>query len=245
MFLEGVALIGISFLVSFLLTLLIKRYNHKIVFLVLLGGFLFIAVYLPLFFGVSPVNNSDRGASLQETAATIGFPSTKLLVANNFPLFGYVSGFGKTKTVTIDRHIYESYSLVEVQGVVVHELAHTRYYDHFLYTLLIPIAFFMNAYFWNKNKLIVKNPRKFVLAMLSTVFCLFLVLFVLRYSEYRADRFALVNLESPQARVNYFEHLATEGKVPSYEESKSYPAWLELFVTHPPMHKRIDLAKQY
>lgn len=243
---ESVLIIIASYIFTLAIFWLLRRSKIYAVGFGLFVFFLILAFGLPFLLGAKQTSNTERVDSLSNFTRTVGFPETKFYTINNFQLFGYVHGFGKNQKISIDQNIFENYPIDEIRGIAAHELGHAVHNDLILDPLVITGGLILNALLWLKLQQRIKSKKIWVLlTFVTTILSVVLVSAVLRSREYQADLFALQHLDDPKARARYFDRLGKDGLVSTYEESINTKTWMELFESHPLIHKRVDLVNQY
>jgi STE24 endopeptidase len=210
---------------------------------------------IPLFFKYLPLEDKGLEERLKTLLASGGFPITRIqridFSRKTSKANAFICGLRKKRIVLSDT-LTSQFTPEEIEAVVAHELGHYRYQD-LLRFILLQSAFLCITFF--VASLIVGRVLKGTgigglgdiagLPLLSllilggeAIFAPFFRAFS-RYREGRADRYSLDLTGEPAAFIRVMEKL---GRTNLADPSPS--PWIEvLFYDHPPIAKRIALAR--
>jgi STE24 endopeptidase len=164
--------------------------------------FTFVApvVLEPIFNKFKPLEDEELAADLRRLSERAGVPIRDVLVADasrrTTKSNAYVSGFGATRRVVLYDTMLKQAKPAELRAVLAHELAHRKYGDVAMFSLIFVVAAVgLVALLWAVLGDGASDPRNIPLAMLvvmlATPLVFALLAAVARRWEYRADRFAL------------------------------------------------------
>ena len=203
-----------------------------------------------------------------------GMKMPKINIIEDDSLNAFASGIDeKSYTVTLSRGIINKLSDEELEGVIAHELSHIRNRDTRL--LIISIIFvgifaflaeiaFRSLRFAGRGKKNGKGGGAIILIAIVVTAIAYFISILLRFGisrrrEYLADAGAADMTKKPYALASalkkisgdpYIEavenrdvaQLFIDNPTPSTHKSAS---WDNLFATHPPIEKRIELLEQF
>lgn len=214
-------------------------------------------VILPLFFKFIPLVNDELNKKIFNLAEFFKIKLDKIWVVDfsrkTKKANAFVTGLGKTKRVGLADNLLEKYTHSEIEAVVAHEFGHVRNRDtlkilfiygggsllgFFLTNLMIYQIFsFFNLKVYDVSGLPLLLLLSFIFAFLG------LPLFnaLSRRMEKKADLLCLAATNSPESFISLFEKLAKDNLA-----EINPPLWKEiLFYSHPPIAKRIAMAKSW
>lgn len=144
-------------------------------------------------------------------------------------------GFGNTRSVLFHSNLIEKSSWQEIEGVMAHELGHHYNKDIFIYTLIIASAISAVVLFDTfLYSLFSEQINLFYINLVNSFLVFEVVLFLIRWRESLADKYAKEILENPMGLVKFLQGL----KVPSKF------SWLYLlFIYHPWPTDRVKMLK--
>lgn len=211
---------------------------------------------VPIFYKLEPIENRrlvDRLTRLAETAGArvrgvyqMRF-SDRTRAAN-----AALMGLGNTRQIVLSDTMLERYTPDEIETVIAHELGHHVHAD-------IPIGILwqsalMLAGFWLASLVIGRaagalglrgsgDPAALALFALVMgaygLLTLPLANWLVRWAEWRADRFALRLTGRPDAFISAMERLAADNLA-----EREPPAWVELLLyDHPSIGRRVAAAR--
>jgi len=203
-----------------------------------------------------------------------GMKTPKINIIDDDSLNAFASGIDeKTYSITLSRGIIDKLDDEELEGVVAHELSHIRNRD--VRVLIISIIFvgifaflaeiaFRSIRFAGRSKRDNKGSGAIILIAIVVTAIAYLISILLRFGisrkrEYLADAGAADMTKKPYALASalkkisgdpYIEavenrdvaQLFIDNPTPSTHRSAS---WDNLFATHPPIGKRIELLEQF
>jgi len=203
-----------------------------------------------------------------------GMKTPKINIIDDDSLNAFASGIDEnTYSVTLSRGIIDKLDDDELEGVIAHELAHIRNRD--VRVLIISIIFvgifaflaeiaFRSIRFAGRSKRDNKGSGAIILIAIVITAIAYLISILLRFGisrkrEYLADAGAADLTKKPYALASalkkisgdpYIEavenrdvaQLFIDNPTPSTHRSAS---WDNLFATHPPIGKRIELLEQF
>lgn len=212
----------------------------------------------PLFYDVSPLENSDLRVRILDLSERAGIPADEVYVidasSKTTAVNAYVTAFGQTQRIVLFDTLIDGFSPDEVEVVLAHELGHW-YYHHVLLSLLgIGAAGWLGLFGlrWLLERtwrwLHLRNPSDiaglpFVLALIffAQLIALPVENAISRYGEHQADVFALSVSQKPATFADFFQQVA--------EQNLSIvdpPAWEKfIFYTHPPISERVRFAERF
>lgn len=203
-----------------------------------------------------------------------GMKMPKINIINDDSLNAFASGIDeKSYSVTLSRGIIDKLTDEELEGVIAHELSHIRNRD--VRVLIISIIFvgifaflaemaFRSLRFVGRGKKNNKESGAIILIAIVVTAVAYLISILLRFGisrrrEFLADAGAADMTKRPHALASalrkisgdpYIEavenrdvaQLFIDNPTPSTHKSAS---WDNLFATHPPIEKRIELLEQF
>lgn len=194
-----------------------------------------------------------------------GLPKPKLYVMEHEQINAFASGTNpKNAVICVTTGALKKLNKHELEGVLAHELSHIANYDIRFMTLtavligLISIIanIFLRSLFWGSfggrknNK---GNPILIVIAIILSILAPILTtlvqLAISRKREYMADASAVKFIRSPSGLISALEKIKQNSEMrvsgavaPLFLAKPSKMA--ELFSTHPPLEKRIEILKR-
>ena len=201
-----------------------------------------------------------------------GMQMPKINVIETDALNAFASGINKkTYTVTLTRGIINKLNDEELEGVIAHELMHIK--NHDVRLLIISIIFvgifsfvvqvaFRSMLYGSGNQKNKKDNGKamLVILLISAVAYLVSILFkfaLSRKREYMADAGAAEMTKNPRALASALRKISGNSNVEDvqgdvqqmfidHDNSNSFAGGLgNLFATHPPIQKRIQVLEQF
>lgn len=201
-----------------------------------------------------------------------GMQMPKINVIETDALNAFASGINKkTYTVTLTRGIINKLNDEELEGVIAHELMHIKNHDVRLliisiifvgiFSFVVQVAFRSMIYGGGNQKNKKDNGKAMlVILLISAVAYLVSILFkfaLSRKREYMADAGAAEMTKNPRALANALRKISGNSTVDDvqgdvqqmfidHDNSKSLAGGLgNLFATHPPIQKRIQVLEQF
>ena len=203
-----------------------------------------------------------------------GMQMPKVNVIEDSSLNAFASGINnKNYTVTLSRGIIERLDDAELEGVIAHELCHIRNRDVRLLVVSIIfvgiftyIAQFAVRALWyaprrnrggkNDGGAIVMMLIVAVLAAIGYLFSLLLRFAISRKREYMADAGAAGMTKNPRALASALRKISGDPRIESVTREDVAQLFIEhplnkkggfsnLFATHPPIQKRIEILEQF
>lgn len=201
-----------------------------------------------------------------------GMQMPKINVIETDALNAFASGINKkTYTVTLTQGIINKLNDEELEGVIAHELMHIKNHDVRLliisiifvgiFSFVVQVAFRSMLYGGGNQKNKKDNGKAMlVILLISAVAYLVSILFkfaLSRKREYMADAGAAEMTKNPRALANALRKISGNSTVDDlqgdvqqmfidHDNSKSLAGGLvNLFATHPPIQKRIQVLEQF
>lgn len=204
-----------------------------------------------------------------------GMPMPKINIIEDDSLNAFASGINqKSYTVTLSRGIISKLNDEELEGVIAHELTHIRNRDVRLliisiifvgiFSFLAEMAFRSLRFVGGGRK---KNGKGgggaiILIAIVVTAICYLLSLLlrfgISRSREYLADAGAAEMTKKPYALASALRKIDEDPYIEAVQNrdvaqlfidnpkpSKHSFSWDNLFATHPPIKKRIELLEQF
>ncbi|QBR94195.1 M48 family metalloprotease [Nocardioides euryhalodurans] len=223
--------------------------------LVLLGSLAYPVVVEPLFNEFTPLPDGSLRNEILAAAQLEGVTVDEVLVADasrrTTTLNAYVSGFGSTRRVVLYDNLVDQAPGDQVLSVVAHELAHARYDDVLVGSVLGALAAMAGA--GALGLLVARGrraegavvlgpedvPRVLALVAVAVLVTSPVQATISRLVETRADVTALETTGDPVAFVELQRSLAVRSLA-----DPTPPAWSQLwFGTHPTLVERVALAR--
>lgn len=225
--------------------------------------------------GAKPLDrrNNKRVYNLLENLSIAnGIQTPKLFVINDSSLNAYASGLNNSQyAVTLSQGIIEKLNDEELESVMAHELSHIINKDVRL--LIISIIFvgifsfiaemtFRSLRFAGRSR-DGKGSGMIVLAAIVISAVAYFLSMLMRFGisrsrEYMADAGSAEMTKNPQALASALRKIAADPAIEALENrdvaqlfidnpkpSMHGFSWDNLFATHPPIQKRIQLLEQY
>ena len=201
-----------------------------------------------------------------------GMQMPKINVIETDALNAFASGINKkTYTVTLTRGIINKLNDEELEGVIAHELMHIKNHDVRLliisiifvgiFSFVVQVAFRSLLYGGGDRKDKKGNGKAMlVILLISAIAYLISLLFkfaLSRKREYMADAGAAEMTKNPRALASALSKISGNSTVEDiqgdvqqmfidHDSSKSLAGGLgNLFATHPPIQKRIQILEQF
>ena len=200
---------------------------------------------------------------LENLCIAQGMPMPQLHIIEDDSLNAFASGINQaTYTITLSRGIIEKLDDDELEGVLAHELTHIVNKDVRL--LIVSIVFVGIISFL--AQVLMRNFRRkdgvlmvvlsIVLGIVAGILAQIVQLAISRKREYMADAGAAEMTKKPYALAAALRKIAQDPYIESVERkdiaqlfmhnpSETRFAIADLFSTHPPIDKRIELLEQY
>jgi len=201
-----------------------------------------------------------------------GMKMPKINIIGDDSLNAFASGIDeKSYSVTLSRGIINKLNDEELEGVIAHELSHIRNRD--VRVLIISIIFvgifaflaeiaFRSLRFAGGGKK--KGSGAIVLIAIVVTAVAYLISMLLRFGisrkrEFLADAGAADMTKNPHALANALKKISSDPYIEAVENrdvaqlfidnptpsSHKSASWDNLFATHPPIEKRIELLEQF
>jgi heat shock protein HtpX len=233
------------------------------------------AAFIRLATGAKPLDRkeSKRVYNLVENLCiSKGMTMPKINIIEDDSLNAFASGIDKKSyTVTLSRGIINKLDDEELEGVIAHELSHIRNRD--VRVLIISIIFvgifaflaeiaFRSLRFTGGSKK-GKGGAVILIAIVVTAVA-YLISMLLRFGisrkrEYLADAGAADMTKKPYALASALKKISTDPYIEAVENrdvaqlfidnpqvsNRKSGSWDNLFATHPPIDKRIELLEQF
>jgi heat shock protein HtpX len=202
-----------------------------------------------------------------------GMPMPKVNIINDDSLNAFASGINKsTFTVSLSRGIIEKLNDEELEAVIAHELTHIRNRD---VRLLIVSIIFVGIFAFLTEALVRsvrfggsrgrKDGKVVIVALMLAALGYFLSsLFrfaISRQREYMADAGSATMTKNPMALASALEKISADSQIEAVKRNDIAQMFIDnpqdkkvrpvsfslgsLFMTHPPIEKRIALLRQF
>jgi len=203
-----------------------------------------------------------------------GMKMPKINIIEDDSLNAFASGIDeKSYSVTLSKGIIDKLNDEELEGVIAHELSHIRNRD--VRVLIISIIFvgifaflaemaFRSLRFAGRGKKDSKGGGAIILIAIVVTAIAYLISVLLRFGisrrrEYLADAGAADMTKKPYALASALKKIATDPYIEAVENRdvaqlfidnpqvshRKSGSWDNLFATHPPIEKRIELLEQF
>ena len=203
-----------------------------------------------------------------------GMKIPKINIIEDDSLNAFASGIDeKSYSVTLSKGIIDKLSDEELEGVIAHELSHIRNRD--VRVLIISIIFvgifaflaeiaFRSLRFAGRGKKDSKGAGAIILIAIVVTAIAYLISVLLRFGisrrrEYLADAGAADMTKKPYALASALKKISTDPYIEAVENRdvaqlfidnpqvshRKSGSWDNLFATHPPIEKRIELLEQF
>ncbi len=201
-----------------------------------------------------------------------GMKIPKIYVIEDSSLNAFASGISdRSYAISLSRGIIDKLTDAELEGVIAHELSHIRNRDVRL--LIISVIFvgifaflaemvFRSLYFSGRSRDGKSNAPMILIAIVVTSVA-YLISVLLRFGisrsrEFMADAGAAELTRNPQALASALRKISTDPLIEAVQNrdiaqmfidnpkpSNHKFSWDNLFSTHPPIEKRIELLEQF
>jgi heat shock protein HtpX len=203
-----------------------------------------------------------------------GMEMPKLNIIDDDSLNAFASGIDKKSySITLSRGIINKLDDDELEGVIAHELSHIRNRD--VRVLIISIIFvgifsflaelaFRSLRFAGRGKKDNKGSGAIVLIIIVVTAVAYFISILLRFGisrkrEFLADAGAADMTKKPYALANALRKINTDPFIEAVESrdvaqlfidnpqvsARKSGSWDNMFATHPPIEKRIELLEQF
>ncbi len=212
-------------------------------------GQLFPILIVPLFYKYAHVDNEVLKKRIFELVRRFKLPLENVYSLNlsktTKKANAMFAGLGRTKRLVLSDTLIEKFSVEEIESVVAHELGHYVHHDvwlHLAFSLMTSFAGFALVFY-------LLGPRARDLSAFPLLYLLFSFFGTLltplgnafsRWREREADRFALKE-SAKEGFIGAMEKLAEL----NLADPQPHPLVEWWFYTHPPIQKRIDMAKAF
>ncbi len=194
-----------------------------------------------------------------------GIPMPKLYVMNNPQINAFATGRDpKNAVICVTTGCLEKLNKQELEGVLAHEMSHIANYDIRFMTLVSVLVgiisimaelFLRSLWLGDRDNNGGKNGMIFiaigvVLAIVAPIVTTLVQLSISRKREYAADATAVKMTRSPTGlmsaliKIKDNKEMKVSGSIAPLFIAKPKPSMLELFSTHPPLTKRIEILKR-
>lgn len=219
-------------------------------------GQLFPVLIVPLFYRYSRVENEVLRKRIFELVKRFGLPLENVYSLNlsktTKKANALFAGVGRTKRLVLSDTLIEKFTVEEIESVVAHELGHFKHKDiwhHLAFNCFCSFIGFALAFHLLKNLApslgyegtgdLAAFPLLYLIFYLFTIPLTPLGNAYSRWREREADRFAL-KATGPRGFIPAMEKLSEI----NLADPQPHP-WVEWwFYTHPPIGKRIEMAKE-
>jgi heat shock protein HtpX len=192
-----------------------------------------------------------------------GLPKPKLYVMNHPQINAFASGRDpKHAVICVTTGALEKLNKQELEGVLAHEMSHIANYDIRFMTLTAVLVgmisiisqIFLRSLFWGSfggnddrggQARVIAMVAGIVLAILAPIIVALVQLAISRKREYAADSSAVKFMRSPTGLIGALTKIKTNSEMkvsgavaPLFLAKPNKAA--ELFMTHPPLEKRIE-----
>jgi heat shock protein HtpX len=204
-----------------------------------------------------------------------GMPLPKIYVIDDDSLNAFASGIDKSSfSISLSKGIINKLNDEELEGVIAHELSHIKNRDVRLliisiifvgiFSFLAEMAFRSLRFAGRKSDKDSKGSGVIILIAIAITAIAYLISLLLRFGisrkrEYLADAGAAEMTKKPYALANALRKISADPAIeavesrdvaqlfidnptPSVHKSAS---WDNMFATHPPIEKRIELLEQF
>ncbi len=218
--------------------------------IVVLTNMFFPTIRALFFDKVTPLEDPELKARIEELMAKTGFVSSGVFVSDaskrDTRLNAYFGGLGKTKRVVLFDTLIQKLSPAELVAVLGHELGHYAHGDLYKNIAMVGAMLFgMFALFGNLPEVLYmelgvsQSPHivmmLFLLLMPAVSFFIMPLFGMMsRHNEYEADRSG-AELGGAEYLVNALKKLVTENK----SFPLSHPLYRFFYTTHPPVVDRL------
>lgn len=226
----------------------------------LLLDVVFPVLILPLFVKLTPLDRPDLAERLGKLAAAAGFRLAGLyragFAARTNKANAFLMGLGPTRRIALADTLLDRYTPDEIEVVFAHELGHHVRKHVFLGLIASALAAFFVLELLDQEALKawvlrplgyrwIGNPAALPVVAIVLALVAFLGAPVAnvfsRALEEQADRYALAVTRNPAAFVSLMEKLAAQN-LTDPAPSPLVEAW---FYSHPPMARRIAMARRW
>ncbi len=229
-------LAGLSISLAF--TLIYLQLRNLIIFPVIFLIAFFVAYTMPFWFTVFTSAKPYQGkyrSKLLNFSSKMGFSLKEIYIRKSKMSNAMSMGFANTRSVLFNSNLLEKHSWQEIEGVMAHELGHHYNKDIFVYTFIIAgaiSAIVLTDLAW--YSFLSKQINLFYINLVNSLFALEIVLFLLRWRESLADKYAKSILKDPIGLADFLKSL----KVPL-----KFSRYYLLFISHPWPSDRIKSLK--
>lgn len=220
-------------------------------------GQLFPILIVPLFYRYSRVENDSLRERIFKLVGRFGLPLENVYSLNlsrtTKKANAMFAGLGKTKRLVLADTLIQNFSPEEIESVVAHELGHFKHHDiwrHLGFSCAVSFVFFASAFYLLRAlspQLGYEGAQDLAaFPLLYLIFFLFGTLLTplnnaySRWREREADRFAL-QTTGPAGFIPAMEKLAQL----NLADPNPHPIVVWWFYTHPPIEKRIQMARSF
>ncbi len=211
---------------------------------------------------------------VENLCISVGMPMPKVNIINDDSLNAFASGINtKTFTVSLSRGIIEKLNDEELEAVIAHELTHIRNRDVRL--LIISIIFvgifaflteaLVRSVRFSGGSRGRKDGRAVAIALILAAVGYFLSSIfrfaISRQREYMADAGSATMTKNPLALASALEKISVDSQIEAVKRNDIAQMFIDnpqdkkvrpvsfsigaLFMTHPPIEKRIELLRQF
>jgi heat shock protein HtpX len=228
--------------------------------------------FIRLATGAKPLERSENKSVynlVENLCIQQGMPTPSIYIIDDDSLNAFASGVNtKTYSVTLSKGIIEKLNDEELEGVIAHELTHIRNHDtRMLIISIIFVGIFAFLAQMALRSIRFSSGRKkdggyiILIAIVVSAVCYFISLFlrfgISRSREYLADAGSAEMTKKPYALASALKKIDTDPLIEAVHNKDVAQLFIDnpqvhkksffdnLFDTHPPIQKRIELLEQF
>ena len=226
---------------------------------VLFANLFYTSLILPLFNKLSPLEEGDLKASINEYAQKVNFPLDNIFVIDgskrSTKANAFFSGLGKKKKVVLYDTLIEKQSQDELVAVLAHEVGHYKK-KHIVTSLVLSLLqmtvtfYIMSLLIFNTNLSLALGGEELAIHLnfiafgllytpISRLTGLFMNM-LSRKNEYEADAYAATTFAAAPLQESL-----KKLSVSSLSNLKPHPWYVFVHYSHPPLLKRLEALDQY
>ncbi len=144
--------------------------------LLILYHTLFVIVFVPLMFELTPLNNAELETAISDLATNEGINLDSIVVLNasqkSTKMNAYFSGFGKSKKIMLFDTLLDRFTTEQLVSIVAHEIGHAKYHHmikDLITDMIVAAIYFIIFFVLLRADVVTATGQPFVFGLLYTL----------------------------------------------------------------------------